>query len=181
MEQVMLDELKYPTGKFKKPETFTAQELNDRIKILEEFPALLRKEVTGITEAELEYLHRPEGWTVREIVHHLADSHVNAFIRTKLTLTEDNPAIKPYKEALWAKLPDSYTMPIESSLKILEGIHDRFTALLKTLNSTEMERTCFHSEYQRQFTVSHFVFLYSWHCGHHLAHIKNARKHKNKF
>lgn len=181
MEQVLIDGLKYPTGKFKKTETFTEQDLNDRMQILQEFPAVLRKEASTITDIELEYIHRPEGWTVRELVHHLADSHINAFIRVKLALTEDNPTIKPYIESLWAKLPDSHTMPIEPSLKIIEGVHERLVALLKTLAPIELERTVYHSEYQRQFTVSHFVFLYSWHCGHHLAHIKNARKFKNQF
>ena len=180
MEQVALDELKYPTGKYKKPESFTEQTLKDKVKVLQELPAALTKEVTGLNEASLSYLHRPDGWTITQLVHHLADSHMNAFIRIKLALTEENPTIKPYEEAKWAKLPDN-NAPIEASLKILDGVHQRWTMLLLALNATDLERTVVHPEHGKQMKVSDLISLYAWHCGHHLAHVKNAKKFKNKF
>jgi len=180
MEQVALDELKYPTGKYKKPESFTLQEVKDKVKILQELPLALINEVTGLDEPTLSYLHRPDGWTIKQLVHHLADSHMNAFIRIKLALTEENPTIKPYEEAKWAKLPDN-NVPIDASLKIIEGVHQRWTTLLLTLNNADLERTVVHPEHGRQMKVGELVFLYAWHCGHHLTHIKNAKKFKNKF
>jgi hypothetical protein len=181
MEAIALEELKYPAGKFKKPETYTLQDIQDRIKIIHDLPAALSKEVTGLDEETLNYLHRPDGWTIRQVVHHLADSHMNAFIRTKLALTESNPTIKPYVESEWAKLIDGDEAPIDWSLKILEGVHNRWAILLPTIKGADLERTVMHPEYNRQMTISYLIFLYSWHCGHHIAHIKNAKKFKNKF
>jgi hypothetical protein len=181
MEQVALDGLKYPTGKFKKPESFTAEDIKERISIIRDFPAFLSKEVWILDDESLKYLHRPDGWTVKQIVHHLADSHMNAFIRIKLALTENNPTIKPYIEAEWAKLPDSTDAPVEWSLKLIEGLHHRWEVLLLSLTEADLKKTVMHPEYNRQMSISDLIFLYSWHCGHHLGHIKNAKKFKNKF
>ncbi|MGP8216720.1 MAG: YfiT family bacillithiol transferase [Bacteroidia bacterium] len=181
MELVALDELKYPTGKFAKPESFTVPDIKNRIKILSDFPALLSKEVLQLDEESLKYLHRPGGWTIRQVVHHLADSHCNAFIRVKLALTENNPTIKPYIESEWAKLPDTTDSPVEWSLKILDGLHARWTVLLLSLNKADLGKAVMHPEYNWQMSIADLVFMYSWHCGHHLAHIKNAKKFRNKF
>jgi hypothetical protein len=180
METIALEELKYPAGKFKMPESFTDQDIKERINIIQDLPALLSKEVSGLDEANLNYLHRPDGWTVRQLTHHLADSHMNAFIRIKLALTEDNPNIKPYIESEWAKLADN-NAPAEASLKILDGVHLRWVTLLKSLKSEDLSKTVVHPEFKRQMTIGFLIYLYSWHCGHHLAHIKNAKKFKNQF
>lgn len=181
MEQSVIDTLRYPVGKYKKPEVFNADELKANIKILAEMPAKLKKEVSGLNESELQYNYRPEGWNIRQVVHHFADSHMNAFIRIKFTITEENPTIKPYHEALWAKLPDTTEAPIEWSLQILEGLHNRMVLLLNSLSEKDMHRTYIHPEYKITFALYQVVAMYAWHCNHHTAHIKQALKHKNEF
>jgi hypothetical protein len=180
-QEVIVEELKYPTGKFRRPESFSAQDIKEAIKVIQEFPAMLSKEVWFLDDENLKYMHRPEGWTIRQIVHHCADSHMNAFIRTKLALTEENPTIKPYNEAAWAKMADYNETPIDLSLRILDGLHSRWVTMLMHIKAVDLDRTIFHPEYQRQMKLVDIIFLYSWHCGHHIAHIKNARKFKNKF
>jgi hypothetical protein len=181
MEQVTLETLRYPVGKYKKPEIFNQQEVKAQIKILSKLPAIIKRETTGLSEAELQYIYRPEGWSVRQVVHHFADSHMNAFIRMKLSLTEDKPSIKPYIENEWAKLPDTTDSPIEWSLQILEGLHHRMVKLLNSLSEEDMERSYIHPEYKNTFTLYQVVAMYAWHCNHHTAHIKQAKKHKNQF
>jgi hypothetical protein len=180
-QQIAMDELKYPIGKFKRPESFTSVDLKNAITTIQEFPAMLSKEVWFLDDENLKYLHRPGGWTVRQIVHHCADSHMNAFIRTKLMLTENNPTIKPYLEAEWAQLSDSTETPVDLSLKILDGLHSRWTTLLMHVKAVDLDRTLVHPEHNRQMKLVDVVFLYAWHCNHHIGHIKNARKFKNQF
>ena len=181
MEQTVLESLKYPVGKYKRPETYDAHELKGHIKTLIELPSKLKKEVSGLNETQLLYKYRPEAWTIRQVVHHFADSHMNAFIRIKFAVTEDNPSIKPYEESVWAKLPDTTDAPIEWSLQIIEGLHNRMVLLLNSLTEKDMHRTYFHPEYKIKFTLFQVVAMYAWHCNHHLAHIKQALKHKNEF
>jgi hypothetical protein len=181
MKKATIKALKYPTGEFKMPKKFSEKELESRIKIIENFPANLKKEVEKITEDTLEFRHRLGGWTVRQIVHHCADSHMNAYIRTKLAYTETNPTIKPYDESAWANTDDSGEAPVTWSLLILEGLHYRWVMMLRELNPDDLNKTYFHPEYQKKITLSHLIFLYAWHCGHHIAHVKQAKKYKNKF
>lgn len=181
MKKATLKALKYPTGEFKMPKKFSEKELASRIKIIAEFPAKLRKEVGKMPEDTLEYRHRLGGWTVRQIVHHCADSHMNAYIRTKLAYTETNPTVKPYDESAWANTSDGGEAPVEWSLLILEGLHKRWVELLSELNDEELKRTYFHPEYGKKIPLSYLIFLYAWHCGHHIAHVQQAKKHKNKF
>lgn len=122
--------------------------------------------------------YRPEGWTIRQVVHHCADSHSNAFTRFKLALTEENPSIKPYKENLWAELPDVTTAPVDWSLKIIANIHKRWVVLLKSMSIADFERTYFHPESNRVWKLFEVLALYAWHCNHHLAHVKQAKKMK---
>ncbi|HTA83920.1 MAG TPA: putative metal-dependent hydrolase [Bacteroidia bacterium] len=180
-QQIVMEELKYPIGKFKRPESFTSQDIKNAIQVIQEFPSMLSKEVWFLDDENLKYLHRPDGWTIRQIVHHCADSHMNAFIRTKLALTEDNPTIKPYKEAEWARLSDSTETPVDLSLKILDGLHSRWVTLLNNIKAIDLDRTLVHPEHNRQMKLVEIIFLYAWHCGHHIGHIKNARKFKNQF
>ncbi|MEO8794912.1 MAG: YfiT family bacillithiol transferase, partial [Daejeonella sp.] len=123
--------------------------------------------------------YRPEGWTVRQVIHHLADSHMNAFIRFKLALTESNPTITPFDESLWADLPDGKKSPIDSSLKIIEGLHFRWTALLNSLSEDQFQRTYFHPDHGKKWTLENVLALYSWHSSHHLAHITSLKDRMN--
>ena len=163
------------------PKKYSENDIEKCIAVLEVFPARLKKEVEGLNDDRLVYRHRPGGWTIRQLVNHLADSHLNAFVRTKLTLTEVNPTIKPYDESAWANMDDAAESPLEWSLMILDGLHNRWTMILDTVNEIELRKTYYHPEYKREVTLANLVFLYAWHCEHHLAHIKQAKKFKNKF
>jgi len=180
-QQVVTEELRYPIGKFKRLESFTSENIKDAVQTIQEFPATLNKEVWFLDDENLKYLHRPDGWTIRQIVHHCADSHMNAFIRTKLTLTEDKPTIKTYNEAEWAKLADSNETPVDLSLKILDGLHNRWVTVLMRIKAIDLDRTLIHPDHNKPMKLVDLIFLYAWHCNHHIAHIKNARKFKNQF
>jgi len=172
----MTDEkLRYPIGKFIVPEVYTedniAQWKND-IKVL---PGLITQAVAGLTDEQLETPYRPDGWTIRQVVHHVADSHLNSIIRFKWAMTEDNPTIKAYHEDLWAKLGD-YKLPLEPSLKMLEGIHARLTALFESFTDADWNRTFIHPESGATILLKRNLALYSWHGRHHLAHIEQAKQ-----
>lgn len=165
------EELRYPIGRFSaSPVTSTRAE---QIETLRQLPTLLVQAIHGLSDAQLDTPYREGGWTVRQLVHHIADSHANAYIRIKLALTEDNPTIKPYDEAAWAALPDS-TQPIDSSLAITDGIHMRLVALLESLSEAEFQRTFRHPE-RGPMTIAGNLALYDWHSRHHLAHITALR------
>jgi hypothetical protein len=171
-----LEHLKYPVGRFQKPSELCKEHRAGWIKIIEELPEKLKKEVSGLSDAQLDTPYRPEGWTVRQTIHHFADSHINAFIRFKLALTEDKPIIKPYFEDKFAKLPDTAKAPIESSLNILDGIHKRFTILLNSMTDEDFERKYIHPELGREISLKENLALYAWHSKHHLAHITKLKK-----
>ena len=171
--------LKYPIGKFVMPVEFTADLLNHCISDIALFPERLRNEVQHLGEEQLDTPYRPEGWTIRQVVHHCADSHMNSLTRFKLALTEDSPAIKPYMEARWAELPDSRTMPVEPSLKMIEGIHERWVVILRDLTEDQYKRVFIHPEHGRAFRVDQNVAIYAWHCNHHLAHIAETKNRLN--
>ncbi|HTB31996.1 MAG TPA: putative metal-dependent hydrolase [Bacteroidia bacterium] len=181
MKKTVIKALKYPTGEFKMPKKFSDKDIESKIKIIAEFPAKLRKEVEKMKEDMLEYRHRLGGWTVRQIVHHCADSHMNAYIRTKLAYTEENPTIKPYDESAWANMDDAGEAPVEWSLQLLDGLHKRWVMTLEGLNSEELARTYYHPEHEKKISLNHLIFLYAWHCEHHVAHVKQAKIYKNKF
>lgn len=179
INQTELEVLRYPIGRFKKPETLTDKNISEFIKPLSNFPQRLRKETEHLTDEQLNTPYRPEGWTVRQVVHHCADSHINAYTRFKLTLTEDTPTIKPYFETRWAKLPDGKTLPIEPSLKLLEGLHARWANMLKSLSDKELKRTLINPESNITYRLDVMTALYTWHCNHHLAHITELKKRKS--
>ncbi|MDQ3223410.1 MAG: putative metal-dependent hydrolase [Gemmatimonadota bacterium] len=139
-------------------------------------PGHLREAVAGLTAEQLETPYRPAGWTVRQVVHHLPDSHLNAYTRIKLALTEEEPTIKPYEEARWAELPDARTGPIEPSLALLESLHQRWLLLLRQLRPSDFERRFRHPEHGRIFQVEEAVAMYAWHGRHHVAHITSLRR-----
>lgn len=172
----MTDELlQYPIGKFKTPVSYTQHDINGWINDLNEFPGRLRNVVIRLNEDQLNTPYRPGGWTLRQVIHHLADSHMNCIIRFKWALTENNPTIKAYQEADWALLPD-YRLPIEPSLKMLDGIHQHLVALLSGFTENEWNRTFVHPESGATISLKRNLALYSWHGKHHLAHITETLK-----
>ena len=173
-----IEQLKYPIGKFEKIETITKDILEKWISDIETFPTRLKEEVYHLTDQQLDTQYRPKGWTIRQVVHHCADSHINSFTRLKLSLTEDNPTIKPYMEECWAELTDNKTLPVGSSIKILEGIHERWVTILRSLTSEEFKRTFIHPEQGKKIRIDENIGFYAWHCNHHLAHITTLKKQK---
>ncbi len=172
-----LDLLKYPTGKFVRGMKASSPDRRaECIAILEAFPLKLSDEVQGLSDAQLDTPYRPGGWTVRQLVHHVADSHSQTLHRFKLALTEDKPTIKPYKEALWAEHIDAQTMPLEPSLAIVSGTHARWVVLMRAMAEAEWDRAFVHPEQQREISLAEALELYLWHSGHHLAHITKLKQ-----
>jgi DinB superfamily len=169
-----LDQLKYPIGTFQPTENITDKHIQLWIRDIELLPSQIRLAVVGLDDAQLDTPYRPDGWTVRQVVHHVADSHMNGYIRVKLALTEDNPTIKPYEEHLWAELPDS-KMPIDISLKIIDSVHARWVEILRGLNADQFERTFHHPANNTVMPLKQHSGLYSWHGRHHTAHIENLK------
>jgi hypothetical protein len=170
-------DLRYPVGRFTPPATVTSNERADAIATLAELPEQLRHAVDGLSFAQLSTPYRDGGWTVRQVVHHIADSHMNALIRVKLSLTEDWPTVKPYDEAAWAKLHDM-SAPVEWSLELIESLHARWVMLLQSLHEEQWKRGCNHPENGRM-TVEWATLLYGWHSRHHVAHITHLCAREN--
>ena len=163
----------YPVGKFVKPETISADDRSGAIATLAELPEQLRNAVDGLNSAQLNTPYRLGGWTLRQVVHHVADSHMNAFIRVRLALTEDWPTIKPYDQDGWAKLHDA-TAPVEWSLELIESLHARWGMMLRSLDEQQWKRGFRHPE-AGPMTVEVATLLYAWHSRHHVAHITHLR------
>jgi hypothetical protein len=174
-----IEQMKYPIGKFKMPDIVTSDIIEKFISVIESFPARLKAEVENLTDGQLDTPYRPDGWTIRQVVNHCADSHMNGLARHKLLLTEDKPVIKPYLENRWAELADSKSMPIEPALQILDGVHKRWTVLLKSLSQDDLKRIYIHPEHGKEFQLEESIALYAWHCSHHLAHITELKKRGN--
>jgi hypothetical protein len=168
-----LDDLRYPVGRFRAPAESTAALRTGQIETLRQLPGHLRAAVNGLSDTQLDTPYREDGWTVRQVVHHFADSHANSYVRFKLALTEDWPTIKPYDEAAWARLPDS-RLPIDGSLIFIDGLHERFVALLETMSEEDFQRGFNHPERGRM-SLNTNLALYAWHSQHHTAHITNLR------
>lgn len=169
-----VENLKYPIGRFAAPEENGPSARAAQIEALRDLPARLRAAVAGLKGAQLDTPYREGGWTVRQVVHHLADSHANSNLRFKLALTEDWPTVKPYDEAAWARLPDS-ALPIEGSLAFLDALHGRWVALLEAMRDAEFERGFVHPAMGRQ-TLAASLAIYAWHSRHHTAHIAGLRQ-----
>jgi hypothetical protein len=166
--------LRYPIGRFElsqpPPDPETRRQ---RIDVLDRTPQVFRGLVARLTDAELETPYRPGGWTIRQVVHHVPDSHMNAYIRMKLAVTEDTPTIKPYDEAKWAVLADGQTAPIGMSLDLLDALHRRWVTFLRATPPADFARTFFHPELGRM-SIDAAVAMYAWHSQHHAAHVRNA-------
>ena len=179
MHAIELEKLKFPIGKFNKPTQITNSVIAVWINDISMFPAKLASVVCQLTDEQLDTNYRPNGWTIRQVVHHLADSHMNSFIRLKLALTESEPNVKPYHEDRWAELIDGKSMPIKASLIILEGIHERWTMILRNLTNIERKKKLIHPEHDQKIIIEENIGFYAWHCNHHLAHIVETKKFYN--
>lgn len=166
-------DLRFPIGKFAVTGEITPARREGWIAEITEAPALLRAAIHGLTEEQFETPYRPDGWSVRQVVHHIPDSHFNAYTRFKWALTEDNPTIKPYEQARWAMLPDVATTQVGVSLMLLEALHRRWVNLLKGMDETQWTRTYFHPEQQQTTRLDEVLALYAWHGKHHVAHINS--------
>lgn len=181
MESNSIEKLKFPIGHFDNHLEVTKEHLAKWKSTITAFPEQLRHLTEGLSATERNWKYRPEGWAIKQVVHHLADSHMNSIIRLKLTLTENAPTIRPYEESLWAQLPDGLDDDIETSLKIIEGVHARWSQLLENLSAADWDRMYFHPEHQRLFSIKESLGIYDWHCRHHLAHIEQALAYKGAF
>lgn len=169
------EKLRYPIGKFKAPEEFTEDIILTFIKEIEDTPVNLRKAVEGLNDQQLNTPYREDGWTIRQVVHHVPDSHMNAYIRFKLALTEGQPIIKTYEEDLWAELKDTFLTPVSVSLDLLELLHKRWVVLLRSLETEDLDRTYMNPQ-SGLFNLKQAMGMYGWHGKHHVAHITELRK-----
>ena len=176
MENNALEQLRYPIGHYKIPNPITEQNVQEWISILEHLPMRLEKMVTPLSNEQLETPYRPDGWTVRQVVHHVSDSHHHSYIRFKWGLTEDNPTIKPYFEKEWANLFDAKTAPIQMSLDHLKAVHTKLVYLLKGLSKEDLQKKFTHPDGNEETTLAENIGRYAWHGSHHFAHIENLIK-----
>ena len=169
-----LESLRYPVGRLpRRASPLDAHERAHVIAAIEQAPARFRSLVAGLTDPQLDTPYRPGGWTIRQVVHHVPDSHMNAYIRTKLAVTEDHPRITTYEEQLWAEFPEAKHGPVEVSLSLLDALHRRWVGFLRALSDSELARTFQHKEWGSM-TVDEAVAMYAWHTRHHAAHIEVA-------
>ncbi|KAF2330964.1 MULTISPECIES: YfiT family bacillithiol transferase [Flavobacterium] len=179
MKELDLEKLKYPIGKFIAPENYSTEYLSERIKEIEALPEKLAKETIHLTDEQLDTPYRPDGWTVRQVIHHCAESHMNCYIRIKWALTENNPVIKAYDEVLWSELNDNLTMPIQPTLDLLKGLHFRLGYIMRNLSESDLEKTFIHPSDNSENKLKKIIGSYAWHGNHHLAHITTLKNYKN--
>jgi hypothetical protein len=167
-------DLRYPVGPFVAPASFSAADRERAMTTLAELPARLRLACAGLSDAQLDTPYRPGGWTVRQVVHHTADSHINAYLRTKFALSDDHPAIRPYPEAIWAEMADGKHAPVSVSLDLLDALHGRWVMLLQSLTPDQFARTLHHPE-RGAMSIDDVLAMYEWHSRHHTAHVTALR------
>jgi uncharacterized damage-inducible protein DinB len=170
-----LEKLKYPIGRYQVEDNINKSSIDNWIKEIESLPQKLSAAVKGLKQDQLQTPYRPDGWTVQQVIHHIADSHMNAYIRFKLTLTEEKPMVKPYDEKLWAELPDTKLVDINVSLDLIKSLHERWIALLKQLNAEELNKEFLHPESGMK-NLKETICHYAWHGNHHLAHITSLKQ-----
>ncbi len=170
-----LEKLKFPIGKFIPPTNYTVELLHSCKESIRDFPGKLRSETAHLNDSQIDTPYRPGGWTIRQVVHHCADSHMNGFTRLKLALTENKPIVKPYDQDGFANLSDS-KMPIDVSLTILEGIHARWYDIMCHLKESDLDRVYIHPEYNKEVPIKEFIAQYAWHGGTHLGHITSLKQ-----
>jgi hypothetical protein len=174
-----LESLRFPIGRFTFGGTFTAEDNEHNISRIEALPAKLEAFVSKLDDEQLDTQYRPDGWTARQVVHHLVDSHVNSYVRFKLALTEENPTIRPYDEAAWAELPDGKALDVSVSLSLLSGLHPRWVAMLRKMKPEDFKRTFFHPEHSKTFPLDDILAMYAWHGDHHFEHIHQLALRNN--
>ncbi len=173
-----IEALKYPIGKFERQASIDQETRAELISVIKSFPQRLTTVVMELSEEQIDTPYRPEGWTIRQVVHHTADSHVNSYVRFRWAMTEDTPMIKAYDEKEWAELPDAKNAPIKFSLNLLKSIHARWTLLLERMTVDDFSRELGHPEWKNNLSLDDMLQLYSWHCTHHLAHITSLMERK---
>ncbi len=166
---------RYPIGKYE-PQPFSDHLRKEWIHDIRFLPLALENAVLNLNEEQLQTAYREGGWNLKQVVHHVADSHVNAYCRFKLGLTEENPTIRPYEEKLWAELPDTHNLLVNISLTLLHALHLRWVEILENIKTEDFEKTVFHPEHKKTFTLWHLLGMYSWHGRHHTAHITMLRE-----
>ena len=173
-----MNELQYPIGEYDWPSGVSSEEVGTWIEEIKSTPTRLREAVSGLDDAQLDTRYRPKGWTLRQVVHHLADSHMNSYIRFKLALTEDSPEIRPYHEERWAELPEAKSGDVEISLQLLDAIHARWGIVLEGMGDSELARTLRHPDLG-ELRLDVNIGLYAWHGNHHIAHILTTRERES--
>ena len=171
------NEQKYPIGNFEPPQEITEEVFREYIRRVKTFPRKLQEEVNRLSDSQLDTPYREGGWTLRQVIHHCADSHANAVTRIKLALTEEVPTIKPFDQERWAELPDSKHTPIEPALQMLTGIHRRWAALLEEMSQQQLQRSFIHPE-NGEGRIGELIAFFAWHGEHHLAHITSLKRAK---
>ena len=170
-----MEDLSFPIGKYV-PQPFSEEQLKERLIAILFLPNQIENSIINLDEYQIETPYRPDGWTVKQLINHIADSHMNAFIRFKLGLTEENPTIKPYNQDAWVNLNDTKIVPINVSITLVHALHARWAALLNGISSADLERTVFHPEQKKEITLWHMLGLYAWHGKHHVKHITALRE-----
>ena len=172
-----MEDPRYPTGKYEtKP--YSIEPLQEWLSAIQDLPVQMEYSIHNLDDAQLNTPYREGGWTVKQLVHHVSDSHMNAYIRFKLGLTEDHPAIKTYHEELWAEMADTKNLPINISLTLLHALHRRWYEILKNMSETDFQRTLFHPEYKKEMSLWYLLGMYAWHGRHHVAHVTRLREMK---
>jgi hypothetical protein len=175
LKSMELDHLRYPVGRFASPAEIQPAQLKLWIQEIKDLPMLVERELNSLSPSDYEKVYRPDGWNIRQLIHHLADSHMNSFIRYKLALTEQEPVIKPYLEHLWSAMPDETEMDATVSLAILGPLHSRWVYMMDHMAAADFKKTYFHPEKSKLIPLDEVTALYAWHCRHHLAHIRLAK------
>ena len=175
-------DLMYPIGKYEVPSFIGSSHIDKWTQTIEETPLIVRSLIESLNTKQLHWQYRSHGWQIHQVVHHMSDSHTNALIRFKLSLTEDVPTIKPYKEGQWAELADCKAELVHHSLLLLEAIHSKWTIILKSMNVNDFHnKSYFHPESHKNFTLGEALGMYDWHCNHHIAHIRQALEFEGRF
>lgn len=173
-----MDPLKYPIGKYVE-QTYSDHRKSEWLLDIETLPGQIELAVQNLDEHQLETPYREGGWTLKQLIHHVADSHMNAYIRFKLGLTEDLPTIKPYHQELWAELDDTRHLPVNISITLLHALHARWIEILKSISEEQFRRYVFHPEHKTKMSLWYLLGMYSWHGRHHLAHISGLKERMN--
>jgi len=176
-----IEQLKFPIGQYIPNKQPDQTQLDQWIATIAAFPAEVEKLVQSCSAEQLNWQYRPEGWTVKQVIHHCADSHLNSIMRFKLTLTEETPTIKPYFEDRWANLSDANTDDVTASLMLLKGLHAKWATLLRSLSSEQLQLEFMHPEHGQTFNLAETIGNYAWHCEHHLAHVKNGLESNGQY